>query len=288
MNKKMIWRFSGREMTFEKIRIMGILNVTPDSFSDGGEFFSKRKAVERALQMEEEGADLIDIGGESTRPGARPVSEEEELERVLPVVTELCLRTSLPISIDTTKSRVAEACLHAGAHIINDVSGLDAFHAMAPLARQFEAGLILMHRRGTPETMQRLAHYDDVVEEVFRELDQAFQETGQTGLNPEQVVLDPGIGFSKTAPHNLEILNHLDRFHSWGRPILVGPSRKSFIGNLTGKEPLHRDWGTAAAVALAAARGANILRVHHVAAMADVVKVAQSIIEQGGPLHVRS
>jgi dihydropteroate synthase len=284
----MIWRFRGQEMTFEKVRVMGILNVTPDSFSDAGEFFREEKAIERALEMERAGADLIDVGGESTRPGARSVSVEEELERVIPVIRGIRSRSPIPLSIDTTKPEVARAALEEGAEIINDVDGASLKPGIAALAREFEAGLILMHRRGTPETMQELARYGDVVREVFEELDKGFQRSLASGVAFEQVVLDPGIGFSKTAEQNLELIGGLERFHAWGRPVLVGPSRKSFIGALVGKVPGERDWASAAAVSLAVASGAHLVRVHNVEAMQDVVKVAQAIVRVGARTHVGS
>ena len=284
----MIWRFRGREMTFERVRIMGILNVTPDSFSDGGQFFSKDKAIEKALEMEREGADLIDVGGESTRPDAEAVSSEEELDRVLPVIRGIRSRTRLPLSIDTTKPEVARAALKVGADIVNDVDGLSASSQMADVVKEFEAGLILMHRRGTPQTMQGLAQYEDVAEEVSRELGRSFKEMDRAGVHPDQMVLDPGIGFAKTAEQNLELIARLHEFHSWGRPILVGPSRKSFIGILTGKNPEERDWGTAAAVTLSVTEGAHLMRVHQVSAMKDVIKVAEEIKNRRGREHVRS
>ncbi len=284
----MIWRFLNRGMTFEKVRIVGVLNVTPDSFSDGGRFFSKEEAASRALEIVRSGADIIDVGGESTRPGARPVSVEEELSRILPVIREIRSHTDLPISIDTTKPEVAEAALEAGAEIINDVDGLGPSSDMADLARKFGAGLILMHRRGNPETMQQLTQYDDVVEEVFQELDKSFTQVLASGVIQEQVILDPGIGFSKNAEQNLELIAGLRRFHSWGRPILVGPSRKSFIGALTGKPAAERDWGTAAAVTLAVTNGAHLVRVHNVEAMQDVIKVAEAVMNIGVRSDVRS
>ena len=284
----MIWQFRNRKMDFERVRLVGILNVTPDSFSDGGIFFSPQRALERALEMEKEGADLIDIGGESTRPGAHPVSEEEELNRILSVIAEIRSLSPIPISIDTTKPSVAQKALEAGADIVNDVDGLRASQEMAFVAKEFGAGFILMHRRGTPETMQSLTDYDSVTEDVFRELNQSFEEVLQTGLSADQIVLDPGIGFSKTTGQNLEILNNLNHFLSWQRPILVGPSRKSFIGNLVSKEPSQRDWGTAAAVALSVALGAHLVRVHNVSAMKDVVRVSESIIHSRSDAHVRS
>lgn len=275
----MIWRFRDREMTFERVRVMGILNVTPDSFSDGGEFLSPQKAVERALEMEREGADMIDIGAESTRPNAKAVSEAEELDRLLPVIREVHSRVHIPISVDTTKPSVAREVLREGAEIINNVDGLHAEGEMADVVREFQAGLILMHRRGTPQTMQDFTQYEDVAEEVFGELDQSLNEVVAAGVTPEQIVMDPGIGFSKRAEQNLELIARLERFQVWNRPILVGPSRKSFIGALIGKEPRERDWGTAAAVGLAVAYGANLVRIHEVSAMGDVVKVAEAIRE---------
>lgn len=277
----MIWRFRSREMTFEKVRIVGILNVTPDSFSDGGEFFSMEKAVEQTIRLERAGADVIDIGGESTRPGAKPVPLQEELERVIPVIHGIRLRSQIPISVDTTKPEVAREALEAGADIVNDVQGLQAAEEMAEVVRRYEAGLILMHRRGTPETMQQLTQYDDVVEEVFEELDKSFTEVLARGIAADQIVLDPGIGFSKTAEQNLELTARLRRFHAWARPVLVGPSRKSFIGALTQKPPAERDWGSAAAVALAVASGAHLLRVHAVDAMRDAVRVSEAIVQAG-------
>ncbi len=284
----MIWRFRGGEMTFERVRIMGILNLTPDSFSDGGEFSLPEKAFARAKKMEEEGADLIDVGAESTRPGAAPVSMEEELDRLIPVVRTLVSRMDVPLSVDTTKPEVARATLEEGAHAINDVDGLTAAPEMAAVVREFEAGLILMHRRGNSETMQQLTHYKDVVEDVFLELDKSFHQVLDAGVEPEQVVLDPGIGFAKTAEQSVELIGHLKRFLAWGRPLLAGPSRKSFIGALIDKPPAEREWGTAAAVSLAVSEGAHMVRVHNVGAMRDVVSVAEAIAGIGGRSRVRS
>ena len=285
----MIWWFRGRQLTFERVRLVGILNVTPDSFSDGGEYFSEQKAVEQALKMEEAGADMIDIGGESTRPQAETISVEEELRRILPVLVGIRSKTQIPLSIDTTKPEVARVALEAGADILNDVNGLTAASVMADLAREFGAGLILMHRRGTPATMQSLTHYQDVVQDVFDELDSSFKEVVGRGVSPEQIVLDPGLGFAKTAEQNLELIRGLERFQAWNRPVLVGPSRKSFVGKLIDEEvPSQRDWGTAAAVALCVAYGAQWVRVHEVAAMRDVIQVTQAILEAGSRSYVRS
>lgn len=284
----MIWRFRGRGMTFEQVRIMGILNVTPDSFSDGGKYHGRREAVEQALRMARAGADVIDVGGESTRPGAPPVSLEEELERVLPVIREIRRELDIPLSIDTTKPEVAREALLAGVEIVNDVDGLHAVPGMAEVAREFRAGLILMHRRGNPETMQQLARYEDVTDEVFEELKQSYEQVTASGVSPDQIVLDPGIGFAKNAEQSLELVANLARFHSWGRPVLMGPSRKSFIGALVGREAGDREWGTAACVALAVERGVHLVRVHDVEAIRDVVKVAEAIVKAGDASYVRS
>lgn len=286
----MIWRFGSRQMTFEKIRIMGILNVTPDSFSDGGKFLSVDKAVHKAREMEQAGADIIDIGGESTRPGAPSVSLTQELDRILPVIREIRNHSQIPISVDTTKPEVARLAIKEGADMINDVDGLNASSEMTEIVIEFGAGLILMHRRGTSETMQTLTQYKDLVEDVFEELDQSLQKVHEQGVDTDQIILDPGIGFAKTAEQNLELIARLARFQAWGRPVLAGPSRKSFIGNLTGKNAENRDWGSAAAVALCVANGAQIVRVHEVEGMRDAVKVAEAIarLSLRGKAHVRS
>jgi len=258
--------------------IMGILNVTPDSFSDGGEFFSVERAVARALEIEVEGADILDIGGESTRPGATPVPLEEEKRRVLPVIERLQGRLRIPISIDTTKYEVARAALQAGASMINDVSGLRRDERLAELAAEFRAALVIMHSRGTPETMHRLPPSPDILREIRDHFRWALARAQAHGVLPEQTVLDPGLGFGKTVEDNLLILNRLDTFAEFGRPVLVGPSRKSFIGRITGGEPRERVFGTAAAVVAAIFRGAHIVRVHDVRQMSDVVRVADAIL----------
>ncbi len=258
--------------------IMGVLNVTPDSFSDGGEFFSLERAVVRALEIEAEGADILDIGGESTRPGAKPVPLEEEKRRVLPVIERLQGRLRIPISIDTTKYEVARAALQAGASMINDVSGLRRDERLAELAAEFRAALVIMHSRGTPETMHQLPPSPDILREIADHFTWALARAHAHGVLPEQTVLDPGLGFGKTFEDNLLILNRLDTFARFGRPVLVGPSRKSFIGRITGMEPRERVFGTAAAVVAAIFRGAYIVRVHDVRQMRDVVRVADAIL----------
>ncbi|MDD5217329.1 MAG: dihydropteroate synthase [Candidatus Omnitrophica bacterium] len=265
---------------------MGILNITPDSFSDGGQFFEPSHAVDHAFEMIREGADILDIGGESSRPGAKPVSSDTELSRILPVVKMIRERSTVPISIDTTKADVAKACLGAGADMINDVSGLrDSGKEMAEAAHSFGAGLILMHRRGTPETMQSCADYQDVVGETVEELRASIQLALDYGIKHDRLAIDPGLGFAKDTRHNLEVLNRLEAFHRLGYPVLLGPSRKSFIGEITGKAVEDRDFGTAAVVAVAVLKGVQILRVHNVAAMRDVIQTTLKIC---GDRYVRT
>lgn len=258
--------------------IMGVLNVTPDSFSDGGEFFTPDRAIARALEIEAQGADILDIGGESTRPGARFISAEEERQRVIPVITAVAGRIRIPISIDTTKEAVARAALEAGADIINDISGLTFDPRLADLAAASGAGLIIMHTRGAPDIMQTLDPSPDIFAEIEDHFQRSVEMALRSGVRRDQLVLDPGIGFGKTLEDNLALLNNLDRFSRFDLPLLVGPSRKSFIGRLTGKEPRERVFGTAAAVTAAIFRGAHIVRVHDVAAMLDVVRVADAIL----------
>lgn len=280
----MNWLVRGHLLAMEKTLLMGVLNVTPDSFSDGGRYLDPGSAAAHALRLMEEGADLLDLGAESTRPGADPVSTEEELERLLPVLDRLVGHVPIPISIDTTKFEVARACLERGAHIINDVSGLkESGRSMAEVVRGFQAGLILMHRRGSPRTMQTLCQYKDVAGEVIEELSQSVEAALEAGLRREAIAVDPGLGFAKTAEQNLELLRELERFHVFERPLVLGPSRKSFVGAVTGRGVEERLFGTGAVAALAVAKGVHILRVHDVAAMRDVVKVAEAI--EGAP-HV--
>jgi dihydropteroate synthase len=225
----------------------------------------------------EQGADILDIGAESTRPGASPVSEQEERARLLPVVTELARQVAVPISVDTTKSEVARSVLDAGASIVNDVSSLQWDRAMASVIARSGAGVVLMHMQGTPQTMQQAPQYHDVVEDVARFLEERMHAAIEAGIPETNIVLDPGIGFGKLLEHNLDLLDRLSELTRLNRPLLVGPSRKSFIGQLVGRHAEHREWGTAAAVAIAVDRGARILRVHDAAMMADVVTVAAAI-----------
>jgi dihydropteroate synthase len=257
--------------------VMGIVNVTPDSFSDGGEHLDPAVAVEAALRMERDGAAIVDIGGESTRPGAGPVGEQLELDRVIPVVENVRRRSSVTISIDTSKAAVAEAALHAGADVVNDVTALRGDPRMSDVVRRSSAAVILMHMRGTPRTMQQNPSYDDVVREVASELAAWRDAALAAGIAPDAIMVDPGIGFAKSAAHNLEILASLERFTALG-PLVVGASRKSFVGQLTGRPAgAERVSGSLAAVAAAAAGGAAIVRVHDVAETADFLAVYGAI-----------
>lgn len=254
---------------------MGILNVTPDSFSDGGELTSVGDAVDRAARMVEDGADLLDVGGESTRPGAREVPRDREIERVAPVVEALTTRFELPVSVDTRKAAVARAALEHGAAVVNDVSGLAFDPELGGVVARSGAGLVVMHMRGDPGDMTRRARYDDVAGEVVDELRDALARAEEAGIEPERIAVDPGIGFAKTAEHSLEMLARLDALGELGRPVLVGPSRKSFLGHVLGVPPSRRLAGTISACVLAYARGARIFRVHDVGPVVEALAVAR-------------
>jgi len=277
MTKAMVEWPSGRLDFSGGCLLMGILNVTPDSFSDGGEFLDTDKAVAHGMQMAGDGAAIIDIGAESTRPGSAAVSADEQIKRAVPVIEELAKQLSIPISIDTYDVDVARAALAAGASIINDITAL-ADERMAKLAAEEQVPVVLMHMQGTPATMQAQPQYDDVVAEVLEFLLDRASKAEQLGVTKEMVFIDPGIGFGKTVEHNLLLLKHIDRFVASGYRVLVGTSRKSFIGKITGKEdPADRLFGTAATVALSAAAGVSISRVHDVAEMADVLRIVASL-----------
>jgi dihydropteroate synthase len=262
--------------------LMGIVNATPDSFSDGGRFLDAGAAVAQALRLADEGADLVDVGGESTRPGAASVRDDEELGRVVPVIAALRARGfPLPISVDTRKASVARAALDAGADLVNDVSGL-ADPALARVVAEAEAPIVLMHMRGTPEDMERRAVYGDVVREVAGELEQVLGRAEVAGIPRERTIVDPGLGFAKTAEHNLVLLARLGELRALGRPILVGPSRKSFISHVAGGVAAgDRLPGTLAAVAAAVLAGAELVRVHDVAAARQAALVAAAIRDAG-------
>jgi dihydropteroate synthase len=259
------------------IRIMGILNTTPDSFSDGGRHFSEQAALQQAEAMIAAGADIIDIGGESTRPYAEPVSIEEELRRVIPVIREIRKNHATPISIDTTKAAVAGEALAAGADIINDISALRKDMNMLALVKTTTAPVIIMHMQGTPETMQIEPHYDDVVEEILEFFQERIAWVEKNGISCDRLILDPGIGFGKTRQHNLTILKHLDRFSGLGLPVLLGHSRKRFLGDITGLDPIHRDLPTAVVSALTSSLGVAIVRVHDVATTRQALLIAEAI-----------
>jgi len=261
--------------------VMGVLNVTPDSFSDGGRYLDAGEAVRRALEMEAEGADIIDVGGESTRPGSEGVKAETELGRVLPVIEGLHGRLKIPISIDTQKAAVARAAIAAGAEMVNDVSALRADAEMGEAMRRAGVPVVLMHMRGRPKTMQKRPFARDVMRDVMRGLREAMERARRAGIGRSRVILDPGIGFGKSMEQNCEVLARLPELARLGCPLLVGTSRKSFIAKLlggTGED--NRVWGTAATVAAAALGGAHIVRVHDVREMAQVVRVADAIAER--------
>jgi dihydropteroate synthase len=258
--------------------LMGVLNITPDSFSDGGKFTDPAAAAGRAMRMVLEGASIIDIGGESSRPGADPLPPEEEQRRVIPVIERLAGRIKAPISIDTYHAETARAALDAGASMINDISGLRADPGMAALAAERKAPVVVMHMRGMPKTMQEgPIEYGDLMGEIASFLLESAALAERAGVDPARVVIDPGIGFGKTAAHNFMIISRLHEIVSLGKPVLVGPSKKSFLGSVTGKGPAQRGWGTAAAVAACVLGGAHIIRVHDTAEMRDVAAVAAAL-----------
>jgi dihydropteroate synthase len=258
--------------------IMGVLNVTPDSFSDGGRFLEHDAAVAHGLRMQAEGADVIDVGGESSRPGSEPISVEEEIRRVVPVIEQLTRRVTVPVSIDTTKAAVAEAALDVGANLINDISALRCDPRLGKTAARRGCGLILMHLRGVPKTMQAgEVRYADLMGEIRTFLGEALARAEAAGVPRDRVILDPGIGFGKTAAHNLTMLHRLAELACLDRPILVGPSRKAFIGAVLQVEVGERLLGTAAAVAAAVLHGAHMVRVHDVASMRRVAQMAYAI-----------
>jgi len=274
-----VWTVGTRTLrVVQRPHIMGILNVTPDSFSDGSLFLDPGKAVDRALEMEAEGADSIDIGGESTRPFAPPVDESQELRRVLPVIEKLAGRLRIPISIDTYKASVAREAIRAGAEIVNDISGGTFDPRMLEVVSASSAGLIIMHTRGTPTVMQQDTGYSDLIPEIIRFLRERLSAAATAGIPDTRIVVDPGIGFGKSIEGNLAILRNLEQFAVLARPLLIGTSRKSFIGTILGREAGDRAFGTAATIALAVAKGASIFRVHDVRQMRDAAMVAHAVM----------
>ena len=274
-------KLSWRNFCFDfsiKTHIMGILNVTPDSFSDGGLYFNKTTAVKRAFQMVEEGADIIDIGGESTRPGSETITIEEELRRTIPVIESLSKKTKIPLCIDTYKSEVAKRALDAGASMVNDISGLRFDPKMPKVVSEYKVPAVIMHIRGTPRDMQQNPVYEALIPELMDYLRNGMMIARQSGISEDMIVIDPGIGFGKTFDHNLQIIHNLQEFTLLRKPILIGPSRKAFIGRILGDVPItERLEGTAAAVAISIINGANIIRAHDVKEIVKVAKVADAI-----------
>jgi dihydropteroate synthase len=260
-----------------KTRVMGILNVTPDSFSDGGQYLESNTAIERGITMAREGADIIDVGGESTRPYSRKITVSEELDRVVPVIEGLKKELAIPISIDTCKGEVAQGALKAGASMINDISALRFDPDMASIAAEAGVPVILMHMKGMPEDMQKNPTYGDLIPEIFGFLEDAIERSVSAGIKRDVIIVDPGIGFGKTFDHNLKIIKELSRFEALERPVLLGPSNKAFIGHILGKEVNERDTGTMATIAYGVINGAHIVRVHNVKKAVETVRMIEAI-----------
>lgn len=285
MSFKLKW--AGRCLDLDqRTHIMGVLNITPDSFSDGGMYFDRDKAVEHALAMERAGADFIDIGGESTRPFSEGISNDEEKARVIPVIERLAESLSVPMSIDTCKAEVAQAALAAGASIINDISALRVDGDLAGVAADARVPVILMHMQGTPKNMQRNPRYRDLMGEIKAFLARAVERALSAGVREDRIIVDPGIGFGKTLDHNLQIIRDLSDFQSLGKPVLIGPSNKTFIGHILGKEAHERDAGTMAAVAAGVMNGAHVVRVHRVKMAVETVRMIDAI--KGGRFRAAS
>lgn len=273
------FKFLNNELILgQKTAIMGVLNVTPDSFYDGGKYTTLETALMRAEKIIEQGADIIDVGGESTKPKSLGISEEDELKRVIPIVKEIKKRYSIPISVDTTKTSVAKAALNEGAAIINDISGLTFEPDMGKAVAEFGAGIVLMHTPSRPLDMQDNTGYESVVHEVADALRHSIDLAYEAGINHENIMIDPGIGFGKNTDHNLSIINNLNYFTSLDRPILIGTSRKSFIGKVLGTDVEERIDGTAASLAIAIHNGASVVRVHDIMFMTRVAKMVDSIM----------
>jgi dihydropteroate synthase len=264
---------------FCRTHLMGILNVTPDSFSDGGNFFKTEEAVRQGLKLAEEGADIIDVGGESTRPGSEPVTVEEELRRVIPVIEELAKRTDVPISIDTYKSKVAKEALDSGARMVNDISALRFDPEMKNVVAYYKIPVALMHIKGTPKNMQDNPFYENVVEEIKDYLEESMRIANDAGIEEEKILIDPGIGFGKTLEDNLKILKNLKKFTELGKPLLIGVSRKSFIGKILDLAVEERLEGSLAVLAVSIMNGANILRVHDVKESKRVARLVDAVLK---------
>lgn len=280
-----LWKFLNRSFDWlQTPRLMGIVNVTPDSFSDGGQFLAADAAVEHALALVNHGADVLDIGGESTRPGSEPVPMDEELRRVVRVIERLATRVSVPISVDTSKAEVARQAICAGAEIVNDISGLEFDPAMAGVCRESGVGVICMHMQGTPQTMQIAPHYENAVAEICRYFGERMQFLAENGIPLERVMVDPGVGFGKTPEHNLQILSHIAKFHELGRPVVIGHSRKRFLKKLLGRDVDERLAGGIGVSIALASQGVEMLRVHDVAAHRDALiawRTVREIVDRG-------
>ena len=264
-----------------RTHLMGVLNVTPDSFSDGGRFFKLEEAIKQGLKLAEEGADIIDVGGESTRPGSEPVAIEEELRRVIPVIEELTKRIKMPISIDTYKSRVAKEALDSGASMVNDISGSRSDPEMKKVIAEYDVPVVLMHIKGTPKNMQESPKYENLLEDVKSYLSQSISIAEEAGIGEDKIIIDPGIGFGKTLEDNLKILKNLNEFTELDRPLMIGVSRKSFIGKILDLPIDERLEGSLASMAVAIMNGANILRVHDVKESKRVAKLVDAILKSG-------
>ncbi|MFC2169704.1 dihydropteroate synthase [Acidobacteriota bacterium] len=286
MRKQSILQVNGKNQSLgQRTWIMGILNVTPDSFSDGGLYYDKSKAVKRGMELFAEGADIIDIGGESTRPGSDPISVEEELRRIIPVISGIRKTTDVFISVDTTKSEVAKAALDEGADIINDISSFRFDPRMALLAAQRDVPVILMHMKGTPKTMQIAPYYEDILNELKSFFRERLKTAQYLGVKKEKIILDPGLGFGKKFEDNLFLLRNLRCLEEFERPVLVGMSRKSFIGKILNSPPQERDEGTLALAVLSIQNGAHIIRVHDVAAIKKAVLVVEAVMKKNPGSH---
>ena len=271
---------SWREIGTKRPLLMGIVNVTPDSFSDGGLYFETKKAIARARELEMEGADIVDIGGESSRPFSQPIALEEEFRRVIPVIKAIAPELKIPISIDTYKAKIAQAAIEAGAKIINDISALRFDKDMAKVAADYKTPIVLMHMKGTPRDMQINPYYDDVLKEVYDFLEKRIDYALAQGIEKGQIAIDPGIGFGKRLEDNLRLIKHLPLFKDLGQPVLLGPSRKAFIGKVLNIDvPARRDIGTLGVVALATLLGADVIRVHAVKEARQIIKIVKAIMD---------
>ena len=278
--KQYLLKWGSRQIDFDKnTRVMGILNVTPDSFSDGGMFFQREEAIAQGELLAAQGADLLDIGGESARPFSDPISPEEEIRRIVPIIKALSRRISIPISVDTWKAEVAQAALDAGAAMVNDISSLGLDPRLGEVAATYGVPLILMHMQGTPRDMQAKPNYNHLLEDIHRFFEDRVRRAEAFGLPRDRILIDPGIGFGKLMHHNLTLIKHLDFFWDLDLPIVLGTSRKSFVGKITQQGPLDRDWGTAATLAIGAWQGAHMMRVHNVTAAKQVLAMTDALRE---------